>query len=76
MATNPTPRPPMVVRPQNATSSIDAAGAKGAAKHRAKMALQSRQLKGEGAMTGGFATSPGAPVTKNSNGKFLAKGKN
>lgn len=59
-----------------AKSMLNAAASAGAKKHFAKMATQASQLKGEGAMTGGLATSPGAPKVSNSAGKFLSKGKN
>lgn len=61
---------------KGAKSTLNGAGSAGAGKHFAKMKRQSSQLKGEGATTGGFATSPGAPKVSNSAGKFYAKGKN
>lgn len=60
-----------------AKSTLNKAGAAGARKHFSKMATQASQLQGSsGRMTGGFATSPGAPKISNNAGKFLAKGKN
>lgn len=70
--TNPTPRP----KGGSDTSTLNASARAGAARHHKKVAAQSSQLKGGGATTGGFATSPGAPVVPNKSGKFLAKGKN
>lgn len=61
---------------KGAKSTLNGAGSKGAGRHFAKMKKQSSQLQGQGATTGGFATSPGAPAISNTAGKFLAKGKN
>lgn len=56
-----------------AKSTQNAASKAGSKKHFAKAATQASQLKSDGAMTGGFATSPGTPAVKT--GKFLSKGK-
>lgn len=61
---------------KGAKSTLNAAGSAGAGRHFKKMATQASQIKGQGATTGGFATSPGAPKISNNAGKFLAKGKN
>lgn len=49
--------------------------AAGARNHHAKIARHRAQLKGQGAVTGGLATSPGAPKVSNRAGRFYAKGK-
>lgn len=61
---------------KGAKSTQNAGSRAGSSRHFAKVAKQTSQLKGEGAMTGGFATSPGAPKISNTAGKFYAKGKN
>lgn len=62
---------------KGAKSTMNPAAAAAAKRHFKKVATQKSQItSGEGAMTGGFATSPGAPVVTNKGGKFLAKGKN
>lgn len=68
--TNPTPRPPGSAE----KPGLNPAATRGSKAHFKKMATQASQLKGEGAFTGGLATSPGAPKVSNSQGKFLAKG--
>lgn len=77
MANNPTPHGPAPTSgPQGQGSEPDSDDAlrRGAARHHAKVATQAQQVKGGGATTGGFATSPGAPKIPNSKGKFVAKG--
>lgn len=60
----------------HAKSTLNGAGSAGASRHHKKMTTQASQVQGGGATTGGFATSPGAPVVPNKSGKFLSKGKN
>lgn len=57
-------------------SSQNSESRKGSARHNAKVKTQASQVRGQGAMTGGFATSPGAPKISNTAGKFYTKGKN
>lgn len=61
---------------KGAKSTQNSASKAGSKRHFSKMATQASQLKGQGATTGGFATSPGAPAVSNTAGKFYAKGKN
>lgn len=68
--TNPTPRPSGTA----AKPGLNASASLGAARHFKKMATQTAQLSGEGAFTGGLATSSGAPKVSNTMGKFTAKG--
>lgn len=59
------------------TGQNSGGAAAGIAAHKAKMARHTQQLKTtSGRMTGGLGTSPGNPVTQNTKGAFLAKGKN
>lgn len=58
-----------------AKSTQNAESRKGSSRHFAKIKTQASQVRGEGAMTGGLATSPGAPKIMNTAGKFYAKGK-
>lgn len=61
---------------KKAVSTLNPAGSKGAKAHFKKMATQTSQVNsGQGAMTGGFATSPGAPVITNKGGAFLVNPK-
>lgn len=68
--TNPTPQPSKASFGASAAS-----GNAGARAHFAKMKAQVSQLKGAGAFTGGLATGMMHSRTKNSAGKFKAKGK-
>lgn len=61
---------------KGAKSMLNSAASAGASAHFAKMKKQASQLKGEGATTGGLATSAGAPKISNKAGKFYSKGKN
>lgn len=60
---------------KKAKSELNPQARAGAKAHFSKMSTQTSQLQGQGATTGGLATSPGAPKVSNTQGKFLSKGK-